>query len=106
MKFHRLESMRGGWFVGQFEPTIFATSDFEVAIKSYSAGTREEAHIHRVAVELTAIVSGEALLNDSKLGPGDIVEISPGEAASFEALTDVTTVVVKVPSVAGDKYKA
>ncbi|HJW92579.1 MAG TPA: hypothetical protein VJ901_03075 [Thermoanaerobaculia bacterium] len=104
MKVHRLESMRGGWFVGQFEPTVLASSDFEVAIKSYKAGTKEDAHVHRVATELTAIVTGEAKLNDFQLGPGDIIEIPPGEAAAFEALTDVTTVVVKVPSVPGDKY--
>jgi len=96
--------MRGGWFVGQFEPTVLPSSEFEVAIKHYSAGAKEEAHVHRVAIELTAIVSGEVLLNGTKLGPGDIAEITPGEAASFEALTDVTTVVVKTPSVPGDKY--
>ena len=104
MKLHRLESMRGGWFVGQFEPTVLASSEFEVAIKHYTAGTKEDAHVHRVAVELTAIVTGDARLNDLTLGAGDIVEIAPGEAASFEALTDVTTVVVKAPSVPGDKY--
>ena len=49
----------------------------------------------------TALGRVSAMLN---FGAGDIVEIAPGEAASFEALTDVTTVVVKVPSVPGDKY--
>lgn len=104
MRSYRLESMRGGWFVGQFEPTVLSTSEFEVAIKQYPAGAREEAHVHRVATELTAIVSGRAMLNDTAFGPGDIVEVLPGEAVAFEALTEVTTVVVKVPSVPGDKY--
>ena len=39
------------------------------------------------------------------LEAGDIVLIEPGEDTDFEALTDVTTVVVKTPSVAGDKYE-
>jgi hypothetical protein len=32
------------------------------------------------------------------------VTIEPGEATDFTALTDTTTVVVKMPSVKGDKY--
>ena len=43
-------------------------------------------------------------MNDAHYGPGDIIMIEPGEATDFEALSDVTTVVVKTPSVAGDKY--
>ena len=37
---------------------------------------------------------------------GDIVKLPPGEATGFKAITDVTTVVVKLPSVIGDKYAA
>jgi hypothetical protein len=43
---------------------------------------------------------------DRRLGPGDIIKLSPGEASAFSAITDVTTVVVKLPSVTGDKYAA
>jgi len=35
---------------------------------------------------------------------GDIIIIEPGEATDFEAVTDSINVVVKFPSVAGDKY--
>ena len=44
-------------------------------------------------------------MNDSVYEAGDIVLIEPGEDTDFEALTDVTTVVVKAPSVMGDKYE-
>jgi hypothetical protein len=96
--------MRGGWFVGNFEPAVLSSLEFEVGIKQYSAGAKEDAHVHRIATELTAIVCGRALFNETEFGAGDIVEILPGEAVSFEALTEVTTVVVKVPSLPGDKY--
>jgi len=39
-----------------------------------------------------------------KIGPGEIVKLEPGEAADFTPLTEVTTVVVKLPCVRGDKY--
>jgi len=105
MRFHRLADMTKGWFVGAFEPVVLHSEAAEVAVKSYPAGTVEARHMHRVASEVTVIVSGRARMNDAVLGPGDIVLIEPGEATDFEALTDVTTVVVKTPSVAGDKYE-
>ena len=44
-------------------------------------------------------------MNGKTLGNGDIITIPPGEATDFKALTDVTTVVVKVPSSKDDKYE-
>lgn len=104
MKHHRIADMTGGWFVGDFVPSVIRTSHCEVAIKSYKKGDSELAHEHRIAVELTAIVSGRVRMLGREWGPGDIVTIEPGEVTDFLALTDTTTVVVKSPSVRGDKY--
>ena len=30
-----------GWFIGNFEPSLLKSKDFEVAIKEYKAGTVE-----------------------------------------------------------------
>ena len=35
-----------------------------------------------------------------------IVQLDPGEPSDFEAIEPTITVVVKMPSVAGDKYPA
>jgi quercetin dioxygenase-like cupin family protein len=43
-------------------------------------------------------------MQDREWGPGDIIVLEPGEATSFEALTDAVNVVVKTPSAKGDKY--
>jgi len=104
MKHHRLEDMVKGWFVGDFSPVAFRTPGVEVAVKSYAAGDREDKHHHKIATELTLIVSGVVRMLDQIWSAGDIVTIEPGEATVFEALTDTVTVVVKLPSVAGDKY--
>jgi len=104
MKTFRLDDMTKGWFVGNFDPAVLKTEAAEVGVKSYEAGTKEPKHYHKVAPEVTLIVSGEARMNDVPYGAGDIILIEPGEATDFEAVTDVTTVVVKLPSVAGDKY--
>ena len=90
--------------VGNFEPTCIRTTACEVACKHYKAGESEAAHVHRVASELTLIASGRVTMNGRTYGAGDIVILEPGEATDFKALEDATTVVVKMPSVAGDKY--
>lgn len=104
MRNDRLDQMVKGWFVGDFSPVAHHSAACEVAIKRYAAGDHEAAHEHRIATEVTAIVSGRVLMMGQEWGEGDILTILPGEAADFTALTDVVTVVVKTPSVAGDKY--
>jgi quercetin dioxygenase-like cupin family protein len=106
MKRYRLTDMVGGWMVGDFEPSCVRTSDCEVACKHYAAGASEGRHVHRVATELTLVVAGRARMEGQELEAGDIVLLAPGEASGFQALSTVTTVVVKLPSVAGDKYPA
>lgn len=105
MHLHKLSDMTKGWFVGDFAPVVLPSKTTEVAVKHYPAGTVEARHVHKIGTEVTVIVSGRARMNDRVLEAGDILLIEPGEATDFEALTEVTTVVVKTPSVAGDKYE-
>lgn len=104
MKRHRLKTFTGGWFIGKFNPSLVDTDTFEVAVKNYSRGYIDESHYHKLAKEYTVIVYGIAEMNDIMFVEGDIIEVEKNEKVQFKALTDVTTVVVKIPSVPGDKY--
>lgn len=104
MKHAQLAEMFKGWFVGDFKPTAFATQACEVAVKYYRAGDHEPAHYHKVATEITLVLSGRVRMIDAEWGSGDIIVLEPGEVSAFEALTDAVNVVVKVPGVLGDKY--
>ena len=99
-----LQDMVGGWIVGNFEPTCLKTTACEVACKHYDAGAAEAAHVHRIATELTLIAAGRVTMNGRTYSAGDIIVLEPGEATDFRALEKTTTVVVKMPSVLGDKY--
>jgi mannose-6-phosphate isomerase-like protein (cupin superfamily) len=101
---YRLDNFTKGWFVGNFSPTILPSDAVEVAVKHYRAGEAEGAHFHKVATELTLIVSGRARMSGEEVGPGEIIKMEPGQATDFVPLTEVTTVVVKLPCVKGDKY--
>jgi mannose-6-phosphate isomerase-like protein (cupin superfamily) len=104
MRHARLAEMVKGWFVGDFDPVVVRSAAVEVAVKHYRAGDREDLHHHRVATEVTVIVSGSVRMLDRTWDAGDIVVIEPGEATAFEALTDVVNVVVKLPAARDDKY--
>jgi anti-sigma factor ChrR (cupin superfamily) len=104
MRHYHLKDMKQGWFVGSFAPTALDTKHCEVAVKQYTAGQREAAHHHKIATELTAIVTGSVSMFGRDWTAGDIVLIEPEDTTDFIALTDVVTVVVKLPSVPNDKY--
>lgn len=99
-----LNDMVGGWIVGNFEPSCLKTTACEVACKHYEAGASEAAHVHRIATELTLIAAGRVSMNGRTFSAGDIILLEPGEPTDFHALEKTTTVVVKMPSVMGDKY--
>lgn len=106
MKHAKLEEMVKGWFVGDFEPTMLKTNQFEVAVKQYKKGDSEEKHFHKIATEITVVASGRVLMCDKEWKAGDIILLEPGEETAFVALEDTITAVVKSPSIHGDKYLA
>jgi len=105
MKIAKLKDMTKGWFIGNFNPSLFKTNAAEVAVKTYAKGDYEEKHYHKIATEYTVIISGSVKMNGIKYGPGDIIVMEPGESTDFEALENGTTnVVVKMPGANNDKY--
>lgn len=106
MKVENLAAMKGGWFVGNFEPSIIKTNDVEVAVKIYKKGDYEQAHYHKIATELTVIVSGRVKMFHTEFEKGQIIVVEPEDITDFEALEDTVCAVVKYPGANHDKYFA
>lgn len=104
MNHAKLSEMVKGWFVGNFEPSLFPTGAVEVAVKRYVKGDAEALHHHKIATEITVVVSGRVRMAGRVLAADDIIVLAPGEATDFEALEDAVTVVVKLPGASNDKY--
>ena len=104
MKTHKLSDMVRGWFVGDFQPSVLITKEVEVGVKQYKAGDHEDWHYHKVATEITVMISGVVQFNAQSFQEGDIVMLEPGKGSEFRAVTDSVTVVVKLPSFPNDKY--
>lgn len=104
MKTSVLSDMVRGWFVGDFDPSLYKTTDVEVALRQYKAGDYEEWHYHKIATEITVIISGRVEMNGHAYQADDIIVIEPGEGTDFRAVTDAVNVVVKLPGAPKDKF--
>lgn len=96
--------MRGGWFIGDFLPSILRTPDFEVCYKVHKKGEIHGAHIHMIATEYNLLIRGSMTIDEQLIKPGELFILYPGDTADPVFHEDCEVIVVKVPSVIGDKY--
>jgi quercetin dioxygenase-like cupin family protein len=100
-----IKNMFRGWFIGDFEPSILKTKEFEAAILFHPKGEKWPKHFHKEAVEINVLITGKMIINGELLSPGNIFLIEKNEIADPEFLEDCTIVCVKTPSIPGDKYE-
>ncbi len=105
MKRAKLSDMKGGWFIGDFEPTVLRDKNFEVGYKFHYKGEIYKAHIHKIATEINVLISGKCKIQNEIFETGEIFILEPGDLGDPEFLEDCQIIVVKVPSVMGDKYE-
>lgn len=104
MKIANIVDFYRGWFIGNFEPSILKTEDFEVGLLIHKKDEYWAPHYHNVATEYNLLIEGEMEINGRAFVPGDIFIIEKGEVAEPKFYTDCKVLVIKVPSVNGDKY--
>jgi quercetin dioxygenase-like cupin family protein len=104
MKVFDIKDMKGGWFIGDFSPSVFKNPFFEVAHHTHEAGYVTPRHTHKIAQELTYIVRGKMSVSGRELSSGSMFIYEPNEVAEVLILEDVDLIVVKWPSVPSDKY--
>lgn len=96
--------MHRGWFVGDFEPSVYRTRGFEVGYLVHKAGEHWPAHYHRESVEINYLIRGRMVLQGQTLNAGDLFVLEKGEIADPVFLDDCELIVVKVPSLPHDKH--
>lgn len=94
-----------GWFIGDFEPTILRTKDFEVGVLTHPKGEQWPPHYHKESVEYNVLISGKMVVQGKELNSGDVFVFEKGEIADPVFLEDCTVVCVKVPSIPSDKFE-
>lgn len=105
MIIENISNMFRGWFIGNFDPAVYKTTNFEVGILHHHKGQKWPKHFHKEAIEINVLISGSMKINGIVIKPNDIFIIQKNEVANPEFLDDCTIVCVKTPSVPGDKYE-
>jgi len=104
MKIDNIKNYTGGWFIGNFKPSIFNTDKFEVCYKIHLKNEKWPKHYHKIATEYNYLISGKMKIQNKILKKGDIFILYPYETADPTFLEDCELIVVKSPSVKKDKY--
>lgn len=97
------KSFKGGWFIGNFEPTIYKTDQFEVCYKVHEKDEVWDVHFHK-GIEINYLMHGEMIIQGKKLNAGDVFVLDPYEISDAKFLKRCEIIVVKIPSDPSDKY--
>ena len=106
MKIFNIEDMKGGWFVGNFNPSILKTDKFEVGLHKHKKGDDTHNHYHKESTEINVIIKGKMIVNGKELSTGDIFVFEPYVVSEAEFLADTGLIVVRNSSNPSDKYGA
>jgi len=104
MRTFNLHNFTRGWFIGDFEPSIFKTNQFEVGLLFYKKGEDKSGHYHKIATEYNVLIKGKIEINSVVIEEGTIFIIEPGEIVKPIFYEDCSILCVKSPSIIGDKY--
>jgi quercetin dioxygenase-like cupin family protein len=105
MKIFKLGDMHRGWFIGDFQPSVFRTKDFEVGVLTHKKGEYWAEHYHKIATEINVLLEGSMSVNGIHISVGDVFVFEPNESSAPMFHEDCKVLCVKTPSVIGDKYE-
>ena len=105
MKKHNVSDFWRGWFIGNFEPSILKTEQFEVGVLTHAKGEVWPEHYHKVGTEYNLLLKGQMIICGETIHEGEIFILKPNEIADPVFLEDCVVLCIKTPSLPGDKYE-
>jgi dTDP-glucose pyrophosphorylase len=103
IKMYKLEDMFRGWFVGDFEPSVFKHAGVEIGYLLHKKGEKWQTHYHNNLVEVNLLIQGRMILNDIEINKNEIFVIDKKVIACPIFLEDCYIMCIKIPSMVGDK---
>jgi hypothetical protein len=92
-----------GWLIGNFEPSIVKTPDYEIGLLTHGKGEQWGFHYHQSSIEFNILLSGHFLLNNIPISAGTVFIINKNVIACPKFLEQCKILCIKIPSVPGDK---
>ena len=103
MKIDHIKNYKRGWIIGDFEPALFKTDQFEVALMHHLPGEYIAPHFQLTAIEYNVMVSAKMRINGNIMVAGDIFVFDAYEVVDAEVLEEAYVMCVKTPSLPNDK---
>ena len=105
MDVRHISDFTGGWFIGNFEPSLLKCAGFEAGIKVHQKGEDWPAHYHKIATEYNVIVYGKMTIQNQVLTAGDVFVLKPYEIADPIFHEETAIVCIKHPGANNDKFE-
>ena len=102
---HNLSEFWRGWFIGNFDPAILKTDQFEVGLLTHTKGEKWPKHYHALHTEYNLLVKGKMNICGETINEGEIFILNPMEVADPEFLEDCLVLCIKQPRAPGDKQE-
>jgi len=93
-----------GWLIGDFEPSIKRTTDYEIGVLTHKQGEKWPFHYHKESREINILLSGEMIINNQSIKRNTLFIFEKGMISCPLFLTDCIVLCIKVPSLPGDKW--
>ena len=103
MREYSVDQFKLGWFIGDFEPTVHKTKDFEVCYRIQKKGEFHQPHYHPIGTEINYLIKGTLKINDQTFVGPTIFIIDPMEHTYPCCETDCELIIIKTPSLPDDK---
>ena len=105
MKKYNISNFKDGWIIGDFEPSLLKTKNFEVAVLTHYKNQEWPKHYHKYLTEYNLLLEGKMIINGVKINQNEIFILEPKEVADPIFLENCKILCIKVPSIIGDKHE-
>lgn len=105
MLIHNINDFKNGWIVGDFDPSLFKSKNFECGIKYIESGYVNPSHYHSESIEINVVISGIVKFNNKIYEKNSIVIIEKNECSLFECIESCVLVVIRDNSSKFDKHE-
>lgn len=92
-----------GWLIGDFEPNIKRTTNYEIGILNHKQNEKWGFHYHEKTTELNILLSGEMIINNIQIKKYTIFIFEKNMISCPLFLTDCVVLCIKIPSFPNDK---
>lgn len=99
-----ISETKGGYFLGDFEPSILKSSDVSIAVKRIFRGALDGGYYRKCDTEIVYIMSGVLEIDKKKYKKGDIILWEPQDVINIFAIEDSEYLLIKLPGSRNDIY--